>query len=79
MGWVGSSALVVALGMELEGMLLVLSVLLPSSSADMPLFLSAGVFPYSCWYRLLDMLPLLLVLMDHELDRLKGEGRRPIG
>lgn len=26
-----------------------------------------------------DMLPLLLVLMDHELDRLKGEGRRPIG
>ncbi|KEH15337.1 transmembrane protein, putative [Medicago truncatula] len=50
-------------------MLLVLSVLLSLSSADMPLFLLAGVFLYCCWYRLLDMLLLLLVLMDHLLDR----------
>lgn len=42
-------------------MLLVLSVLLSLSSADMPLFLLAGVFLYCCWYRLLDMLLLLLV------------------
>ena len=50
-------------------MLLVLSVLLSLSSADMPLFLFSGVFLYCCWYRLLDMLLLLLVLMDHLLDR----------
>ena len=50
-------------------MLLVLSVLLSLSSADMPLFLLAGVFLYCCWYRLLDMLLLLLMLMDHFLNR----------
>ena len=55
--------------LKLEGMLLVLSVLLSLSSADMPLFLLAGVFLYCCWYRLLDMLLLLLVLMNHLLDR----------
>jgi hypothetical protein len=50
-------------------MLLVLSVLLSLSSADMPLFLLAGVFLYCYWYQLLDMLPLLLMLMDYLLDR----------
>lgn len=46
-------------------MLLVLSVLLSLSSADMPFFLLAGVFLYCWWYRLL----LLLMLMDHLLNR----------
>lgn len=32
-------------------------------------FLLAGVFLYCCWYRLLDMLLLLLMLMDYLLDR----------
>lgn len=50
-------------------MLLVLSVLLLLSSADMPLFLLAGVFLYCYWYQLLDMLLLLLMLMDYLLDR----------
>lgn len=50
-------------------MLLVLSVLLSLSSADMPLFLLAGVFLYCCWYRLLDMLLLLRKLMDHLRNR----------
>lgn len=50
-------------------MLLVLSVLLSLSSADMPLFLLAGVFLYCYWYQLLDMLLLLLMLMDYLLDR----------
>lgn len=50
-------------------MLLVLSVLLSLSSADMPLFLLAGVFLYCYWYHLLDMLLLLLMLMDDLLDR----------
>lgn len=50
-------------------MLLVLSVLLLLSSADMPLFLLAGVFLYCYWYQLLDMLLLLLIFMDYLLDR----------
>ena len=50
-------------------MLLVLSVLLSLSSADMLLFLLAGVF--CCWYRLPDMLLLLLMLMDHFMNRTK--------
>lgn len=52
-------------------MLLVLSVLLSLSSADMLLFLLAGVFLYCCWYRLPDMLLLLLMLMDHFMNRTK--------
>lgn len=52
-------------------MLLVLSVLLSLSSADMLLFLLAGVFLYCCWYRLPDMLLLLLMLMDHFINRTK--------
>lgn len=52
-------------------MLLVLSVLLSLSSADMLLFLLAGVFLYCCWYRLPDMLLLLRMLMDHFMNRTK--------